>query len=109
MKIPKDPIMPLEDEIKEFVNNRIHSCSYYHSPEYHENRKKALKLDHKIRKCLGKKKWKEIWNYSFDIDSLDGEMYGRVAESCYRLGFADAVVMSRELNQVGKGHQTIFN
>lgn len=105
----RDPIQPLEEAIKEMINERPRSCDYYHSWEYEENRRKHSELIDRIGKRIGKKLCKRIFRDYFDVEQLEGELHAALSESCYRLGFTDALVMSRELDQVGKGHKTIFN
>ncbi|MCO5384616.1 MAG: hypothetical protein NHB14_01440 [Desulfosporosinus sp.] len=109
MDFERDPIKALGEDIEELLNDRIPSCGYYHSQEYRDNCKKSLELDRKIRKCLGEKEWKKIFKYSFEIDHLNGELQSSLSESCYRLGFEDALILAREMNQVGKGNSSIFD
>ena len=109
MDYRSDPIQPLGDAIKEMINERPRSCTYYHSWEYEENRRKHSELIDRIRNRIGKKLCKRIWKDYFDVETLEGEFQASLSESCYRLGFTDALILSRELDQVGKGHRTIFN
>lgn len=109
MNFRPGPIKPLGEDVEDFMNSRIPSCSYYNSIEYHENRKRSQELSHKIRKYLGERMWKEIYNYSFEKETLEGELHARLSESCYRLGFNDALQLVNQLNEAGKGHLNIFN
>ena len=109
MEFEREPIKSLGEDIKELLNDRIPSCGYYHSPEYRENRRKSLELDRKIRKCLGEKAWRKIFKYSSEIEHLNGELHASLSESCYRLGFVDALILARGMNQVGKGNSSIFD
>jgi len=109
MRIPKDPIKPLEEAIKELLDGRTNSCEYYHSWEYEDNRSKSSALIKKIGDRIGKKLCRRIFSDYLDVEQLEGELQAGLQESCYRLGFSDALVLSRELDQVGKGHLTIFN
>jgi hypothetical protein len=110
MNIPQDPIKSLGEAMKELMDDRPTSCAYYHSWEYEDNRSKSLVLDHKIRKCLGEKTWrKKVFRYTQEIDQLDGEMIAGVQESCYRLGFADALLLTGEIGRAKEGLGNIFN
>lgn len=105
----KEPAQPLREAIKEMINDRPRSCEYYHSWEYEDNRRKHSDLIDKIRKRIGKKLCKRIWNDYFDVEQLEGELHAGLQESCYRLGFSDALMLARELDQAGEGHLTMFN
>jgi hypothetical protein len=109
MEISPDPKKPLGEAIKEMLNDRTSSCDYYYSWAYEENRRKHSELIDRIGKRIGKKLCKRIWKDYFDVESLEGEFHAALSESCYRLGFTDALILSRELDQVGEGHKTIFN
>lgn len=105
----RDPIQSLGEAIKDMLDERPASCGYYHSWEYEENRRKHSELVNKIRNRIGKKLCKRIWEDYADVEQLEGELHAELSRSCYQLGFTDALVMARELDQVGEGHPTIFN
>lgn len=105
----RDPIQPLGEAIKDLMDERPRSCAYYHSWEYQANRTESSKLDHKMRKILGKKTMKKIWNLYSRIDQLDGELQAGIQDSCYELGFNDALQLANQIDETGKGHRTIFN
>ncbi len=106
--ITRDPIQPLGEAIKEMLDDRISSCDYYHSSEYEENRRKHSELIGRIGNRIGKKLCKRIWKDYFDVESLEGELQAGLSESCYRLGFNDALQLANQLNEAGKGNLSIF-
>jgi len=108
MSVKGDPAQPLAEAIKELIDERPHSCDYYYSWEYEENRQKHSALIDKIFKMIGKKLRKKIWKDYFDIESLEGELHGGLQESSYRLGFNDALQLANQLNEAGRGQLNIF-
>jgi|GEM_PF-3162528 len=102
------PAKPLDEAIKELLDERVQSCAYYHSWEYEKNREKSSIIVSKIEKRIGKKLWKQIFRDYLQLEQLQGELHAGLAESCYRLGFADGLQLSNQINEAGKGHLNIF-
>lgn len=109
MNLKPDPIRPLEEAVKEMVDDRTCSCDYYHSLEYIKNKEKSLELNRRIRLRLGEKTWRSIWPYISEIDHLQGELHAGLTKSCYSLGFNDALQLTNQIDEAKKGHLSIFN
>ena len=99
----------LAQGIKDFLDDRPTNCDYYQSWEYRDNRDRHSVLIDKIFKRIGKKLRKRIFRDYLDMEQLEGELHAGLQESCYRLGFQDALQLANQLDEVGKGHLSIFN
>lgn len=109
MTFTSDPVQTLEESLNEMVQERVRNNEYYHSPEYQGNRDKSLAISRKIRKRIGKKKMKEIWDDCFDSEQLEGELHSGLSESCYRLGFMDALRLSQQLHEIERARPGVFD
>lgn len=108
MKVKGDPAKPLGEAIKELLDERIQSCEYYYSWEYEKNSEKSSIIVSKIEKRIGKKLWKRIFRDYLQLEHLQGELHAGLAESCYRLGFAEGLQLANQISEAGKGHLNIF-
>lgn len=108
MSVRPDPPKPLGEAIKELLDDRPHSCDFYHSQAYEDNRSKQLVLIGKIERRIGKKLCNRIFKDYFDVELLEGEFHAGLQESAYRLGFSDGLQLANQINEAGKGHLNIF-
>lgn len=104
----KEPAKPLSESIRELLDERVYACDYYHSWEYEENKNKTISLVRKIEKRIGKKLWRRIFKDYLNLEMLQGENIAQIQESCYRLGFNDALQLVNQLHEAGKGQLNIF-
>lgn len=108
MSVKPDLPKPLDVAIKELMDDRVYSCGYYSSPEYEENKEKASILLRRIEEGIGEELWKQVFKDYLALEHLQGELHAGLSESCYRLGFNDALRLAREMDQACKGHLNIF-
>lgn len=101
MGIKQDDVLSLQEGIDNLFYERARACDYYSSKEYAENISMAVKLGHEIVEHLGK--GEGMWELFSKYEDLYGQQLGSLSESCYRRGFADALRLAREIDQVSKG------
>lgn len=96
------------ESIKELFWTRSRTCDYYVSGDYGRHVEESLALDHEIRERLGDQ-WQELYDQFSGIDAIHGEQLAGLQKSCYERGFADALILSGEIERAKSGLPTIFN
>ena len=108
MGIDPSDIRTFEENIAELFDARNHACSYYSSREYDEIQEKAHQYDRRIRRKLGKKLFRKIWDEFYGMDELHGQALAALEESAYRRGFTDALFLSGQIRRAEQGLPSIF-
>lgn len=104
-----EPIKSLEEAIKEVIDDRPASCSYYHSWKYEGNRRRHSRLIKKIGNRMGKKMCRRIFSDYLEVEQLEGELHADLQRSCYRLGLNDAFFLMGEIERAKNGLPSIFS
>ncbi|SHH86135.1 hypothetical protein [Desulfosporosinus lacus] len=105
----REPAENINDLIQELFWERSRACDYYESGEYEKHSNKSRALDKKLKKRLGKKRWRELFWYVYGIDAVKGEELAGLQGSCYKRGFNDALILMGEIERAKNGLPTIFN
>lgn len=98
-----------EESIEMLFDERTNNCSYYQSRKYDEIHDKVKELDLKLKKKLGKKKYRQLWDIRYGLEDIYGQELGEVERSAYRRGFADALFLSGEIRRAEQGLPTLFS